>query len=135
MTVLVPTVNGAPVSLTPPPRFNVLEPPLIVPAVLVQVPVNVWVRPAPRLSVPPVPLIVSPPPLTLPVNVAVPAVLVIETVPVVVKPAILFAATVPPRVTSYEPKFNVPPPVLVRFPWMVKFVLAPAVPVPLNSRF
>ena len=94
MTVLVPTVNGAPVSLTPPPRFNVLEPPLIVPAVLV-----------------------------------------IETVPVVVKPAILFAATVPPRVTSYEPKFNVPPPVLVRFPWMVKFVLAPAVPVPLNCRF
>ena len=50
--------------------------------------------PLPRLSVPPEPLIVSPAPLTFPVaeptpvNVAVPADLVMDTVPVVVNPPI-----------------------------------------------
>ena len=86
-------------------------------------------------SVPPEPLMVSAPQFTLPVNVAVPTVFVIDKVPLVVKPAMLFAATVPLSVTALEPKFSVPPPVLVRVPWMINPALAPAVPVPLNTRF
>ena len=87
MTVPALAVNVPPVPLNTVParlKFIMLEPPFSVPAVLVHVPVNVWVKPVPRLSVPLAPLIVNPPPFTLPVNVAVPVAFVIETVPVVV---------------------------------------------------
>src|ERR1035437_151984 len=115
-TVPVATGNVELEPLTLPPIFNVLEPPLRVPAVLVHVPVNVWVRPAPRLSVPPMPLIVSPPPFTLPRNVAVSAVLVMDTVPVVVNPAMLCAA--PPPIVMAEPlAVNVP--LLLKLPLSV----------------
>ena len=127
-------VNVPPVPAKPLPNFNTLEPPFKVPAVLVQVPVNVCVSPAPRLSVPPVPLIVSAPPFTLPVKVAVPAVLVIDTFPVVVKPAML-PEVVPLSITLFAPKFKVPPPVLRRFPRMVRAPAAVVVPVPLKVRF
>lgn len=62
--------------------------PVNVPAVLVISPVNVWVNPLPKLSVPPVPLMVKLLALILPVSVAVPAVLVTDTLPVVVIAAI-----------------------------------------------
>ncbi len=48
-------------------------------------------------------------------SVAVPAVLVMDTVPLVVNPAMLLALTVPLSVTLLPPKFKVPPPVLLRF--------------------
>ena len=93
LTVPVPALKLLPV----PPHavalvlfsLSVLVSPFKVPAVRVTSPVNVCVKPVPKSSVPPVPLIVSPAPPTLPVNVAVPPVFVIETNPVVVKPAIL----------------------------------------------
>ena len=92
--------------------------PKSVPAVRVTFPVKLCVSPAPKSSVPPVPLIVNPPPFTLPVNVAVPAVFVIETRPVVVKPAMLCEAIVlamtigealavkMPLLTKLPPKVN-----------------------------
>jgi hypothetical protein len=90
--VLVSAVNVAPVPLALPFIFNVLELPRSAPLVLVHVPLNVCVKLVPRSSVPPTPLMVSPAPFTLPVNVAVPAVFVIDTVPVVVKPTMLCSA-------------------------------------------
>ena len=77
-----------------PPISNLLELSTIDPLVLVQAPVKACVKPAPAtpvsmFRVPPEPFIVKAPPLTLPVRVAVPPVLSIDTVPVVVKPAIL----------------------------------------------
>ena len=80
----VPAVN---VPLLP--MFSKLEPPFSIPFEFVHEPVNVCVSPVPRLSVPPFPLIVNPFPFTLFVNVALPPVFVIETVPVVVNPAML----------------------------------------------
>ena len=91
-----------------PERLRMLDPRFSVPAVLVSVPVNVCVNPAPRFSVPPEPLIVNAPPLTLPVNVAVPAVFVIDTVPVVVKPSMFCADAVPVNVMAALPAVNVP---------------------------
>ena len=91
----------------------------MVPLVLVQAPgVNVWVSPAPAtpvsiFSVPPEPFIVKAPPFTLPVRVATPPVLSIDTVPVVVNPAIVCAA-VPARLIAEAPALNVP--VLRKFP-------------------
>ena len=89
-------------------RLNVLEPPFNVPAVLVQVPVKVCVNEVPRFKVPPVPLIVKPAPFTFPVNVAVPAVLVIDTVPVVVKSSIFCGVIVPAIVIPPAPLVSVP---------------------------
>ena len=65
----------------------------------------------------PLPLIVSPPPFTLPCNVAVPPVLVMDTVPVVVKPAMLWVP-VPLMVIAELPAVNVP--LLVKLPPSVK---------------
>ena len=71
-----------------PPIFRLPEFPRSVPPEMIRLPVNVF-GPAPRSSVPvPEPLMVRPLPLTPPVNMAVPAVLVIETNPVVVNPPI-----------------------------------------------
>lgn len=117
LTVPVPAVNSEPV----PPQavalvlfsFNVLDPPLSVPAESVTSPVNVWVKPEPRLSVPPTPLIVNPAPPTLPPKVAVPPVFVIDTRPVVVNPAIACAA-LPLMVMGDALAVNVP--LLVKFP-------------------
>ena len=90
------------------PKDTVLEPPFNVPAVRVQVPENECVNPDPKFNVPPEPFIVRPAAETLPVNVAVPAVFVIETVPVVVKPAIDWVEAVPDIVIPPEPLVNVP---------------------------
>ena len=116
---------------TEPTIFNVLEPPYNVPAARVTTPVNVCVKPLPRLRLLP-PLMVSPAPLTLPVNVAVPLVLVIETKPVVVKPAMLWAPVIPAIVTPPEPLVNVP--AFIKSPSKVKR-LAPGVniaPLPID---
>ena len=96
-------------------KLRVLDAPSRVPAVLVQVPEKVWIHPAPRFRVPPFPLIVRPPPLTGPVRVAMAPVLVIETTPVVEKPAILCVpvplivtgealAVIVPLLTKFPPK-------------------------------
>jgi hypothetical protein len=58
-----------------------------------------------------------------------------ETDPEVENPAMLFEETVPLRITSFEPKFSIPPEVFVRFPCIVNPLLASAVPFPLNFRF
>ncbi len=116
LTVLVPAVNVPAVLVVVPPIFSVLELPRSAPLVLVQAPVKVCVKPAPRFRVPPEPLNVKAPPLTLPVNVAVPAVLVMDTVPVVVKLPMLCVA-VPAIVTPPEPL--VVPPLLIRLPFKV----------------
>ncbi len=108
LTVPVPAVNVPPVPLKLELRFSVLDPPLSVPFVLVHIPVNVCVSPAPRFKVPPFPFIVNAPPFTLPINVAVPAVFVIETVPVVVKPSMLCANVVPLITIGDAPAVNVP---------------------------
>ena len=106
----------------------VLEPPSrILPVELDHCPVNVWVKPVPKFNVPPLPLKVNPAPPTLPVNVAVPAVLVIETNPVVVKPPIL-CVPVPEIIIGVKVPIKVP--VLVKFPAKVTVpVLALKVPV------
>src|SRR4030042_2262209 len=117
-TVPVLAVNVPAISLALPPIFNVLEPPLSWPSVLVQVPVNVCVNPVPRLSVPPKALIVSPLPLTLPWNVAGPAGFVSETVPVVVNPSMLCVDVVPAMVIAELPADKVPS--LIKSPWKVK---------------
>ena len=65
--------------------FNVLVSPFNEPVVKVMSPLNVCVKDVPILSVPPEPFIVRAAPLTFPTKVAVPAVLVIETVFVVLK--------------------------------------------------
>ena len=98
--------------------LSVLVSPFKVPAVSVTSPVNVCVLLVPRSSVPPDPLIVRAAALTLPPNVAVPAVLVMLTLPVVVNPAILWVAIVlaimigealavnVPLLTKLPPKVN-----------------------------
>jgi len=99
ITVPVPAANNDPI----PPQavalvelsFNVLEPPFRLPAVRVTSPENVWVNPVPRFNVPPVPLIVNPAPLIEPCMVAVPAVLVMETNPVVVNPESVWVVMAP----------------------------------------
>ena len=70
-------------------KLTMLDPQSRVPLVVVQIPLKVWFKLVPRFNVPPVPFIVRPPAFIGPVMVAVPAVLVIDTVPVVVKPAML----------------------------------------------
>ena len=75
--------------------LRVLESPFKVPAERDTVPVKVCVNPTPKSSVPPFPNSVNPAAFTLLVNVAVPAVFVITTAPVVVKPAMLCATMVP----------------------------------------
>ena len=102
-------------------------PPSSVPAVLVQVPENVCDNPLPRLSVPPVPLIVRPTPLTALVNVATPADLIIDTVPVVVKPFMDWAAA-PENDIPPVPGVNVPE--IERLPPKVN-IYAPCVKVAL----
>ena len=89
-------------------KLMVLVPPSSVPFVLVQVPLKECVFPVPRFSVPPKPLRVSPPPDTLPVKVATPAVFVIETRPVVVNPAILWATTVPAMTIGEDVEVKIP---------------------------
>jgi len=98
--------------------------------------VKVCVSPEPRLRVPPDPLMVNPPPFTLPIKVTVPAVFNIDTVLVVVNPAMLnVVLTAPLSVTVLPPKLRVPPLVLARFPCIIKFPEGVAVvPVPLNVR-
>ena len=66
--------------------INVLEPPFNMPELSVISPLNVWVSPVPKCNIPPVPLMVNIVALTLLCKVAVPAVLVILTVPVVTNP-------------------------------------------------
>ena len=121
MTVPVFAVNVPPVPETTVPgavKLIVPDPPSRVPAVRVQVPLNVCVNPLPRFSVPLVPLMVRPTPVTGPVNVATPAVFVIETGPVVVKPAILCVEAFPESVTPPDPLVNIP--ALAPVPLIVK---------------
>ena len=89
-------------------NFNVLESPSnrAVPD-RDQTPEKVWVNPLPSLSVPPLPVIASPAPPTFPVKVAVAAVFVIETLPVVVNPA-MFCAIVHAMTILDAPAVNVP---------------------------
>lgn len=101
LTVPVEGVNVQAVALdqaVPPVKFTfkVLEPPSKVPAVRVTKPVNVWVSKVPRFSVPPVALNVNAAAPTFPVNVVLPAVLVYEIKPVVVKPSTVLAAAFVP---------------------------------------
>jgi len=65
-------------------------------------------------NVPPLPLMVRPPPLTEPCKVAVPAVLVIETKPVVVNPERDWVAIVPEIITGDALAVNTPE--LLKFP-------------------
>ena len=112
VNVPVPAVKVPPDPLVSPPIFKVLVLLFKVPAVMVQSPVKVWVK-APRFSVPPEPFIVKAPPFTFPVKVAVPAVFVIETNPVVVKPAI-DCVPLPAMVIGDALAVNVP--LLVKLP-------------------
>jgi len=75
-------------------------------------------------------------PFTFSWKVAIPVVFVIETAPVVVNPWMLLAASVPLKITGRDVKFNIPPPVLARFPCIVIVPEAEpvVVPVPLNVR-
>ena len=114
-----------------PPRFKVLEPALSVPLVIVHPPVKVCVK-LPRVSVPPTPLIVSAPPFTGPANVAIPAVFVIETVPVVVKPAMLCVSAGPARMILELPAVKVP--ALLKSPYKVSAKLAVSRVVPASSK-
>ena len=97
----------------------VLLAPLSAPDVRVTSPVKVWVDavPASRVSVPPEPLIVSPAPFTFPERVAVPPVLIIETGPVVEKPAMLCVPD--PPILMADP-LAVKVPLLTKFPPKVK---------------
>ena len=117
-TVLVPATKTEPVPFQAVAlvafSFKVLEPPFKVPAVKVTTPLKVCVRLAPRFNVPPDPLMVNPAPFTLPVKVVVPAVLVNETVPVVVNPVMLWADVVPAIVIPPDPLVKVP--ALVKLP-------------------
>ena len=103
--------------------FNVLEPPFNVPLVRVITSEKLCVNPTPRFRVPPVPLIVNLAPFTLPANVAVPPDLVIEILPVVVKPAMLCDAIVPVIVIEDELAVNTPVPFFVKLPPNVKLLL------------
>ena len=94
------------------------RPPFKVPAVSVMSPEKVCVRLVPKFSVPPDPLIVSAAPLTAPVKVAVPPVFVMETAPVVVNPAMLWAELVPATTMGELPAVNVP--ALTKSPWKVR---------------
>ena len=105
--MLVPAVNVPPPDPFPP-IYRVDEPAFRVPAVKAMLPVKVLVNPVPRLSVPPVPLTIRLAPFTLPVKVAVPPVLVIETNPVVAKPAILWVVMAPVITMGELPAVNVP---------------------------
>ena len=127
--MLVPAVNVPPVFVVVPPILNVLELPSSVPVVLVHAPVNTCVKPAPRSSVP-APVSANAAPLTLPRNVAVPEAFDIVTGPVVVKPAMEFAARVPEIVTPPEPEY-VPPLVKSQLARVNKKVLIANVPPPL----
>jgi len=82
--------------------------PLRIPFENVSAPENVCVNPDPRANVPPAPFIVNAPPVIFPVSVAAPPVLVIETPPVVVKPAISCVAEFPVIVTAELPAVSVP---------------------------
>ena len=79
---------------------------------------------------PPIPLIVNVPPLTLPAKVAVPAVLVMETAPVVVKPAMLCATIVFAMTIDELPAVKVPP-LLTKSPPRVNWRFAVASVAPL----
>ena len=110
-TVPLDAVKPAPVPVATVPaalKMILLEPPLRVPAVLVQVPVKLCVREVPRFSVPPVPVKLKPPADTLPVKVAVPAVFDSITLPVVVNPPIFWLARVPVIVIDELPAVKVP---------------------------
>ena len=111
--MLLPGVNVPAVLVVVPPIFRVLVFPRSVPAVRVHAPVKVWTNPVPRSSVPPEPFKVKPAPPMLPANTAVPPVFVIETSPVVVKPAIV-CDPAPPIVIGEAFAVNVP--LLIKFP-------------------
>ena len=106
-------MNVPAVLVVVPPIIKVLVFPSNVPAVRVHAPVKVWVNPAPRSRVLPGPFKVKPAPPIFPVNNAVPPDFVIETGPVVVKPAIL-CATLPLIVIGEA--FAVNNPLLIKFP-------------------
>jgi hypothetical protein len=95
-------------------KLMVLEPPSSVPLLLVHVPVKTCESPVPRFNVPPTPSMVKFAPFTLPVNVATPPVLFITKFPVVVNPAMLWAA-VPFKLSVDELAFKVPA-VMVKLP-------------------
>lgn len=120
LTVPDPAVIVPPLFVQLPVTINVVaDPPLSVFPEASTDPLIVWPRLVPRFSVPPEPDKLSPPEVTLPENVAVPAVLVILTVPVVENPAIVctnmpleitigaaFAVNVPPLLIKSPPKVN-----------------------------
>ena len=114
--------NTPPVTAELPPIFKLPEFPKSVPLVKVRLLVNV-LGPAPRSSVPPDPFIVRPPPVTLPVKRAVPAVLIIETRPVV-RNGPMFCAAPPAMITVELPPENVP--LLIKSPKNVRPKLAVA---------
>jgi len=91
-------------------------------------PVKLWVKALPKFNVPPKPFIVKAPALMFPVKVAVFAVLVIDILPVVTKPAIL-CAVVPVIVIFALPPFKVPA-IRVTFPVMVWETAVPKFSVP-----
>ena len=113
-TVPVPAVN-VPTPVRLPPTLSVLELQFNVPAVSATAPLTVCVKLVPKLIVPAA-ATVNPPNDIADVNEVVPVVFVDVTVPVVVKPAVLGAITVPLIVTLFEPNANEPPPEFVRFP-------------------
>ncbi len=110
-TVLVPGLNTEPVPVHAVAlvvfTLMILELPFSVPAVRVTLPVNVCV-PEPMSMVPPEPLMVKATPLILPEIVAVPAVLVIDTVPVVVNPETVCVVALLAMITPPEPDVKVP---------------------------
>ena len=99
-------------------RLMVLELPSSMPAVSVTLPLMVWDNEAPRFNVPPLPFIVSDATVTLPVSVAVLDVRTKESEPVVVKPAMLGVALVPPIVILEPLAVNVA--LLVRLSFNVR---------------
>ena len=122
-----------------PPIIKVLEFPFTVPAVRVQSPLKVWVRlpvPGSKFKVPPELLIIKELPDTLPVKVAVPVVLVIETFPNVVNPAMLWAAIVFVITIGELPAVKVPP-VFTKLPpkvsWLFPVIRVP--PLMVNGTF
>jgi len=86
----------------------------------------VWVSPAPRSSVPPGPFIVKPVPPMFPFKMAVPAVLVINTKPVVVPfPVVvklpIFCNSVVPAIVILElPALKVPVAPMIKSPCKVR---------------
>jgi len=118
ITVPVPDVKSDPVPFQAVTlaelSLRVLEPPFNVPADRVTSPVNVWFKPAPRFNVPPLPLIVNPAALIEPCMVAVPAVLVMETDPVVVNPESVWVVIAPEIITGEA--FAVKTPELLKLP-------------------